>query len=176
MSKDLLNVILLFGIVVVLFFVLDRYFKKTEKYEDVVKMDEDDIEEVEEVVDEPQHHDHTDLPQEKVESEVEEEPEKEFEQVKGREQLKPQELLPLDKEADAWASVNPKGKGSLEFKNFLEAGYHIGVDTQTNSLRNANRQIRSEPANPQVPVSIWSNSTIGFDSMRRPLEVGCESK
>jgi len=90
-----------------------------------------------------------------------------------RDQLKPSELLPTDQEASAWSKVNPKGKGSLEFKNFLEAGYHLGMNTQTNTLRNANLQIRSEPPNPQVPISIFNNSTIGFDTNRRPLEIGC---
>ena len=86
--------------------------------------------------------------------------------------VEPEELLPKDDAADEWASVNPKGKGSLELKNVLEAGHHIGVDTQANSLRNANQQIRSEPPNPQKPVSIFLNSTIAPDAYRRPLEIG----
>ena len=71
---------------------------------------------------------------------------------------------------EEWSKVNPKGKGSLEFKNFLEAGYHLGVNTQTNSLRNANLQFRSEPINPQVPVSIWDNK----NKNRKPLEIRVE--
>jgi hypothetical protein len=86
--------------------------------------------------------------------------------------LQPDELLPNDEEADEWAKVNPKGTGSLELKNLLEAGHHIGVDTQANSLRNANLQLRSEPANPQVPISVFLNSTISPDPYRKSLEVG----
>ena len=86
-------------------------------------------------------------------------------------ELKPDELLPNDEEADEWSRVNPKGEGSLELKNFLEAGYHVGVDTQANSLRNANLQLRSEPPNPQKPVSIWSNSTIAPDPFRKSMEI-----
>jgi hypothetical protein len=86
--------------------------------------------------------------------------------------VKPEDLLPGNDEADEWAAVNPKGKGSLELKNVLEAGHHIGVDTQANSLRNANQQIRSEPPNPQKPVSIFLNSTISPDPFRKPLEIG----
>ena len=42
-------------------------------------------------------------------------------------------------------------------------------------MRNPNLQIRSEPANPQVKVSPWLQSTIEPDSNRRPLEIGgCE--
>ena len=88
--------------------------------------------------------------------------------------LKPEELLPNDEEADEWAKVNPRGTGSLELKNMLEAGYHVGVDTQANTLRNANLQLRSEPANPQVPVSIFLNSTISPDPFRKSLEVGSD--
>ena len=87
------------------------------------------------------------------------------------EDVKPEDLLPEDDEANAWARANPSGKGSLEFKNFLEAGYHLGVDTQANTLRNANLQFRSEPPNPIKPVSIWQNSTIGPDPFRKPLEI-----
>ena len=95
--------------------------------------------------------------------------------IAARKQLKAEELLPKDSDANAWAKVNPKGKGSLAFKNFIEAGYHLGINTVGQSLRNANLQIRSEPANPQVPVSIWMNSTISPDSNRRDFEVGCKS-
>ena len=85
--------------------------------------------------------------------------------------LQPEELLPHDTEADEWSRVNPKGQGSLELKNFLEAGFHTGVDTQANSLRNANQQLRSEPPNPQKPVSIWQNSTISPDPFRKSMEI-----
>ena len=60
--------------------------------------------------------------------------------------------------------------------NLLNPTQVVGVNTQGSSLRNANLQIRSEPANPQVPVSIWMNSTISPDSNRRDFEVGCKSK
>lgn len=95
--------------------------------------------------------------------------------LEARKQLKPEQLLPKDNEAGAWSKVNPKGKGSLAFKNFIDAGYHLGINTVGQSLRNANLQIRSEPSNPQVPVSIWQNSTISPDSNRRDFEVGCKS-
>ena len=84
--------------------------------------------------------------------------------------LQPDELLPNDEEADEWAKVNPKGTGSLELKNMLEAGHHIGVDTQANSLRNANLQLRSEPPNPQTPAGPWLQSTIAPDPYRKILE------
>ena len=88
-----------------------------------------------------------------------------------QEEIKPSELLPAENDADEWARANPKGEGSLELKNFTEAAFHIGVDTQGNSLRNANLQLRSEPPNPIKQVSIFNNSTIGPDPFRKPLEI-----
>lgn len=87
-----------------------------------------------------------------------------------RDQLTPSELLPKDSNS-TWAEQNPMGNGSLKGKNFLSAGALIGVNTVGQSLRNANQQIRSEPPNPQVPVSIFSNTTIEPDVNRRNLEI-----
>lgn len=87
-----------------------------------------------------------------------------------RDQLTPSELLPKDPNS-VWAQQNPMGTGSLKGKNFLSAGALIGVNTVGQSLRNANYQLRSEPPNPQVPVSVFYNSTIEPDSNRRDLEI-----
>ena len=86
--------------------------------------------------------------------------------------LKPEDLLPSgkSKEATDFDNANPTGEGILKGVNFLDAGFHVGVNTVGQSLRNANRQIRSEPPNPQVAVSPWLNSTIGPDLGRKPLE------
>jgi hypothetical protein len=87
-----------------------------------------------------------------------------------RDQLTPSELLPKDVNS-TWAEQNPMGSGSLAGKNFLSAGALIGVNTVGQSLRNANYQLRSEPPNPQVPVSVFLNSTIEPDVNRRNLEI-----
>jgi hypothetical protein len=87
-----------------------------------------------------------------------------------RDQLTPSELLPKDVNS-TWAEQNPMGNGSLKGKNFLSAGALIGVNTVGQSLRNANYQLRSEPPNPQVPVSVFQNSTIEPDVNRRSLEI-----
>ena len=84
----------------------------------------------------------------------------------------PQELLPKSGGNNQWAQLNPSGQGELANVNLLKAGYHIGIDTIGQSLRNANQQIRSEPANPQLYVGPWNNSTIEPDFMRPPLEIG----
>ena len=88
--------------------------------------------------------------------------------------LTPKDLLPTD-DKDNIANFNkdyPISEGILKGVNFLEAGYQVGVNTVGQSLRNANRQVRSEPPNPQVNVSPWMNTTIGPDLARSPLEIG----
>jgi hypothetical protein len=88
-----------------------------------------------------------------------------------KDQLTPAELLPSDANSK-WAQSVPSGQGELGDQNFLTAGYHIGVNTIGQTLRNANRQLRSEPLNPQVKVSPWLQTTIEPDMNRRPLEIG----
>jgi len=83
----------------------------------------------------------------------------------------PAELLPKDSNSQ-WAQLNPSGKGELANVNLLKAGYHIGIDTIGQTLRNANLQIRSEPPNPQLSVGPWNQSTIEPDFMRPPLQIG----
>ena len=88
-----------------------------------------------------------------------------------REQLTPKELLPSE-DVNAWSKAYPAASGSLEGKNFLQSGHHVGINTVGQTLRNANLQLRSEPPNPQVKVSPWQQSTIEPDVNRRPMEIG----
>jgi hypothetical protein len=87
--------------------------------------------------------------------------------------LNAQDLLPRDANS-TYAQVAPSGQGCLQDKNFLTAGFHVGVNTVGQSLRNANRQLRSDPPNPQVKVSPWMQTTIEPDSNRKCFEVGCD--
>lgn len=87
-----------------------------------------------------------------------------------KDQIAPQELLPNDPNSK-WAQVNPQGQGDIAGKNYLSAGALIGVNTIGQSLRNANYQLRSDPPNPQVKVSIWNQTTIEPDVNRRALEI-----
>jgi hypothetical protein len=59
---------------------------------------------------------------------------------------------------------------ALQGQNFLDVSQQIGVDTQGSSLKNANRQLRSDPPNPRTNVGPWANSSIDTDLLRRPLE------
>lgn len=86
-------------------------------------------------------------------------------------QLTAGDLLPNDNSSQ-WAQVYPQGEGSLKDRNFLQAGYHIGINTVGQTLRNANLQLRSEPPAPQVKVSPWLQSTIEPDLGRKPFEIG----
>jgi hypothetical protein len=88
-----------------------------------------------------------------------------------KDQLTAEELLPQDN-SSLWAQVNPSGEGSLKDRNFLQSGYHIGINTVGQTLRNANLQLRSEPPCPQVKVSPWLQSTIESDVSRKPFEIG----
>ena len=81
------------------------------------------------------------------------------------------DLLPRDANSK-FAQVAPSGQGSLGDKNFLTAGFHVGINTVGQSLRNANLQLRSDPPNPQVKISPWNQTTIEPDTNRRPMEIG----
>ena len=85
--------------------------------------------------------------------------------------LSADDLLPMSKDS-TWAQSVPAGQGSLTDQNFLNAGYHLGVNTVGQSLRNANRQIRSDPPCPRRKVSPWNQSTIEKDNNRKALEIG----
>jgi hypothetical protein len=85
----------------------------------------------------------------------------------------PSELLPADGNSQ-WAELNPstmKG-GDVMMPDLLQAGYHIGLDTIGQSLRNANLQLRSDPIIAKADVGPWNQSTIEADMARVPLELG----
>uniref|UniRef100_A0A6C0JFH8 Minor capsid protein P11 C-terminal conserved region domain-containing protein n=1 Tax=viral metagenome TaxID=1070528 RepID=A0A6C0JFH8_9ZZZZ len=84
----------------------------------------------------------------------------------------PAQLLPKDSNSE-FSKLNPMGSGDLKNVSLLKAGWHIGINTVGQSLRNANLQLRSEPANPQLNIGPWNQSTITSDMQRRPLEIGC---
>jgi hypothetical protein len=84
--------------------------------------------------------------------------------------LSPEDLLPKDAANSFWSQSHPAGTGDVKDQNFLTAGYHIGMNTIGQSMRNANYDLRSAPPNPQFKVSIWQQSTIEPDLSRRPLE------
>ena len=92
-----------------------------------------------------------------------------------RDRLTADDLLPKDAADSKWARINPSGGGNVGDQNYLTAGYHVGVNTVGQSLRNANLQLRSEIPNPQNAVGPWLISTIEPDLRQNSLEIGSSS-
>ncbi len=86
----------------------------------------------------------------------------------------PNELLPADQNSQ-WAALNPvnMSQGNIIAGDMLQAGYHIGLDTIGQTLKNANLQLRSDPIIPKQNVGPWNQSTFEPDYGRVPLEIGC---
>jgi len=89
-----------------------------------------------------------------------------------RDRLTASDLLPKDAADSKWARINPSGAGDIHDQNYLTAGFHVGVNTVGQSLRNANLQLRSEIPNPQNAVGPWMISTIEPDFRQNTLEIG----
>ena len=86
--------------------------------------------------------------------------------------VNPTDLLPTDQNSQ-WASLNPVNQGNPITPDLLQAGYHIGLDTIGQTMKNPNLQLRSDPYIPKAAVGPWNQSTYEPDLMRVPLEVGC---
>lgn len=89
----------------------------------------------------------------------------------------PSELLPKDKNSE-WASLNPVGLGGdgIQTPDLLQSGYHTGIDTIGQTLKNPSYDLRSDPVIEKKFVSPWNMSTIEPDLARVPLEVGYGSR
>ena len=83
----------------------------------------------------------------------------------------PSDLLPQDTN-NQWSQLNPVLSNNSQFPDLLQAGYHIGLDTIGQTLRNPNYQLRSDPIIPKQEIGPWNQSTIEPDYGRVPLEVG----
>ena len=83
----------------------------------------------------------------------------------------PNDLLPKDMNSQ-WGDLNSLNSNNITTPDLLQAGYHIGLDTIGQTLRNANLQERSDPIIPKQDVGPWNASTIEPDYGRTPLEVG----
>jgi hypothetical protein len=87
----------------------------------------------------------------------------------------PSDLLPQDQNSQ-WAALNPVNAGNAAMPDLLQAGYHIGLDTIGQTLKNANYQLRSDPIIAKKDVGPWNQSTYDADYGRVPLEIGCASR
>lgn len=86
--------------------------------------------------------------------------------------VNPSDLLPKDVNSQ-WTTLNPVNQG-VTTPDLLQAGYHIGLDTIGQTLKNPNLQLRSDPVIPKKDIGPWNQSTYEPDLMRVPLEVGCQ--
>lgn len=84
------------------------------------------------------------------------------------------DLLPANDAAQAFEAKFPGGQGDATDKNFLIAGYNIGINTVGSSLKNANLQLRSDPFIKRQDVGPWNQSTILSSDLtnRKTLEIG----
>jgi len=88
----------------------------------------------------------------------------------------PSELLPKDKNSE-WASLNPVvGGDGIQAPDLLQSGYHIGIDTIGQTLKNPSYDLRSDPIIEKKIIGPWNMSTIEPDLARVPLEVGYGSR
>lgn len=81
----------------------------------------------------------------------------------------PSDLLPKDSNSQ-WASLNPISQGNVAIPDLLQSGYHIGLDTIGQTLKNPNYQIRSDPIIEKKDIGPWQQSTIEPDYGRVPFE------
>jgi hypothetical protein len=78
-------------------------------------------------------------------------------------------LLPKGGDDNMDTSFTEFSPANLEGQNFIDSrNFTLGMQSQV--LRNANLQLRSEPQNPQEPVCSWNQSTI-VPETRRPLQL-----
>ena len=70
----------------------------------------------------------------------------------------------------------PKGESDmpdLSAKNFLTSGFSVGINTNTQSNRNANYQLRSDPYIPQnLGATPFNQSTLAPDVLRKSFDIG----
>lgn len=86
-----------------------------------------------------------------------------------KDQTQPKDLLPAD---GGFPESNPAPQGQLMNRNLFESSHHAGLNTQSSTLKNANRQLRSDPAIPRRDVGPWHQSTYEADTNRRQFEIG----
>ena len=85
--------------------------------------------------------------------------------VAGQSVSNPSDLLPKDSNSQ-WASLNPITQGNVAIPDLLQSGYHIGLDSIGQSLKNANYQDRADPIIERKATGLWNQSTIEPDLAR----------
>lgn len=93
--------------------------------------------------------------------------------VAGQTQLTTQDLLPKYDEANDFVKENPVAK-LLQEQNFLQAGYHMGINTIVQSNKIAYLDLRSAPPIAKQEVGPFLNSSYeeAMGSKRRSFNLG----
>jgi hypothetical protein len=93
--------------------------------------------------------------------------------VAGGSQLTANDLLPVYDDANEFAQQNPVSN-LLQEQNFLQAGYHMGINTVVQSNKIPYLDIRSCPPIPKREVGPFNNSSFEqpVGANRRFLEIG----
>jgi len=85
----------------------------------------------------------------------------------------PSDLLPAPNSGEnGWDILNSVGTTAGANPNLLDAGHHTGIDTVGQSLRNANLQLRSDPAIPIKDTGPWNQTTIEKTNVQVPFNLG----
>jgi len=85
----------------------------------------------------------------------------------------PSDLLPASNRGEnGWDVLNSVCTTAGANPDLLEAGYHTGIDTIGQSLRNANLQLRSDPAIPLQDTGPWNRTTIEPTNLQVPFNLG----
>lgn len=92
--------------------------------------------------------------------------------TQSRPTASPSDLLPSETNSLLGNMNNLNQQNGIMIPDLLQAGYHIGLDTIGQSLRNPNYQLRSDPIIPRKDVGPWNQTTMEPDYARVPLEVG----
>lgn len=93
--------------------------------------------------------------------------------VAGASQLTTADLLPVYDDANDFAKQNPVSK-LLSSQNYLQAGYHTGINTVIQSNKIPYLDLRSCPPIPKQEVGPWQQSSYeqSAGSQRRFMEIG----
>jgi len=86
--------------------------------------------------------------------------------------LTAEQLLPKDSNSQFAAGPNGNLPNPIVV-DLMSAGAFIGLSSISNTLKNANQQIRPDPMIVKADVGPWNNSTYEPDLGRVPLDLGC---
>ncbi len=82
------------------------------------------------------------------------------------------DYLPKQVNKKWWNTDFSVAKKKVNNKNLIPTqNYITGINTVASSLRLANHDLRARPANPQIVVSPWLNTTVAPDHNTKPLGI-----